>query len=261
MTALADVATLADLLERAERERAQIPALTASGTLDATAAYEVQRELARRRLARGERRVGMKVGLTSEVMQRALGIDEPDFGHLFAAMRIDDGGSVATSELLQPRIEAEIAVVLGSPLRGPGVTDRDVLDACAFVSPALEIIDSRIRDWKIALADTIADNGSSARFVLGSTRTDPHTLDLGAVAMSIAKNGAPAGSGTGRAVLGSGPFRAVAWLANTLATSGLILEADDVILPGALSAAIPVAPGDQINATFTGLGDVTVSFA
>ena len=251
---------LADALEAAERGRRQIDPLIAAGPFDAATAYAVQRETARRRIARGEKQVGMKVGLTSEAMQRMLGVDEPDFGHLFDSMRVADGGTFSIAELLQPRIEGEIAVVLKDALRGPGVTDNDVRDACDYVAPALEIIDSRIRDWRISLSDTIADNGSSARFVLGSARVSADALDLGAAAMTLEKNGAVVGSGLGSAVLGSGPFRAVAWLANTLASAGLVLEPGYIVLPGALSAAIPIAAGDTIRAEFAGLGAVSVSF-
>jgi 2-keto-4-pentenoate hydratase len=261
MNATVDVAALADALERAERERVQIAPLTASASFDGRTAYAIQRETARRRLARGETRVGMKVGLTSEPMQRMLDVDEPDYGHLFASMRVEHDAVVACAELLQPRVEAEIAILLGRELRGPGVTDEDVLAACDYVAPALEIIDSRIRDWKIALSDTIADNGSSARFVLGPQRVPPNELDLAAITMTFTKNGQTVGSGAGSAVLGSGPLRAVAWLANTLADAGLVLAAGDVVLPGALSAAIAAAPGDEFRATFAGLGDVAVSFS
>jgi len=261
MNATVDVAALADALERAERDRVQIAPLTASVSFDGRTAYAIQRETARRRVARGETRVGMKVGLTAEPMQRMLGIDEPDYGHLFAAMRVEHDGVIACAELLQPRIEAEIAIVLGRELRGPGVTDEDVLAGCDYVAPALEIVDSRIRDWKIALSDTIADNGSSARFVLGPERVTPGVLDLAAVTMTLSKNGEMVGSGAGSAVLGSGPLRAVAWLANALAGAGLVLAAGDIVLPGALSTAIVPAPGDVFRASFTGLGEVAVSFS
>jgi 2-keto-4-pentenoate hydratase len=261
VNATVDVAALADALERAERDRVQIAPLTASANFDGRTAYAIQRETARRRLARGETRAGMKVGLTSEVMQQMLNVHEPDYGHLFASMRVEHGAAVACAELLQPRVEAEIAIVLGRELRGPGVTDEDVLAACDYVAPALEIIDSRIRDWKIALSDTIADNGSSGRFVLGPQRVPPGDLDLAAVTMTFTKNGETVGSGAGSAVLGSGPLRAVAWLANTLADTGLVLAAGDVILPGSLSAAIIAAPGDAFLATFAGLGNVAVTFS
>ncbi|GAC1570804.1 MAG: 2-keto-4-pentenoate hydratase [Candidatus Elarobacter sp.] len=254
------IAELADALEKAEHDRRQIPPLTQAGAFDAEAAYSVQRETARRRVARGDVQVGMKVGLTSEAMQKVLGVDEPDFGHLFDTMRVADGGSCAIGELLQPRVEGEIAVVLRSELRGPNVSDDDVRAACEYVAPALEIIDSRIQDWKIGLSDTIADNGSSARFVLGSARVSAAALDASAVEMTLFKNGTPVGSGTGSAILGAGPFRAVAWLANTLANAGLVLKPGYIVLPGALSAAVPVTAGDEIVAEFTGLGPVRVSF-
>ncbi|HEY0613237.1 MAG TPA: fumarylacetoacetate hydrolase family protein [Candidatus Elarobacter sp.] len=261
MNETVDVTVLAAALEAAERDGVQIAPLIASVAFDARTAYAIQRETARRRIARGDARVGMKVGLTSEPMQRMLGVDEPDFGHLFASMRVEDGASFPIAELLQPRVEAEIAIVLKSELRGPGVTDADVLAACDYVAPALEIIDSRIRDWKISLSDTIADNGSSARFVIGAARVAPAGIDLPAIAMTFTKNGETIGTGLGSAVLGSGPLRAVAWLANTLADTGLVLAAGDVVLPGALSAAVPAAAGDTFRATFTaGLGDTTVSF-
>jgi 2-keto-4-pentenoate hydratase len=260
-TTSVSVEELAKRLADAEKNREQIAPLTAGGAFDPATAYAIQLHNANARKAAGEPLVGMKVGLTSQVMQKMLGVDEPDYGHLFEAMRVVDGGTVQTDALLQPRAEAEIAIVLKSALRGPNVTIDDVIAATAYVTASLEIIDSRIKDWKITLADTIADNGSSAMFVLGAGRTPVGAHDLAAIAMEMTKNGEPAGSGLGSAVLGTNPLDAVAWLANTLAEFGTGLEAGAVILPGALSGAIPVAPGDTVRAEFGPLGAVSVTFA
>jgi 2-keto-4-pentenoate hydratase len=158
-----------------------------------------------------------------------------------------------------PRVEPEIAFVLARELRGPGVTRQDVVVAADYVTPALEIIDTRIRNWKITLADTIADNASSARVVLGDRKTKPSTLDLAAVAMTLQKNGAVVEQGIGSAVLGH-PAEPVAWLANKLAEFGQTLAAGSLIIPGALCRAVDVGAGDSIIANFEGLGSVTVRF-
>src|SRR5471032_1701444 len=202
----------------------------------------------------------MKVGLTGKAMQKMLGVDQPDFGHLFASMRLADGDDCLLSELIQPRVEAEIGIILAKPLRGPGLTDLDVLAATEALVPTLEIVDSRILDWKIKFADTVADNGSSARFVVGTKRTPPTGIDTRTVGTVFEKNGELVGTGAGAAVLGASPFRAVAWLANTLAADGLELKAGDVIMPGALCAMVPVVRGDVASANFGVLGTVSVRF-
>lgn len=247
-------------LYRAELERRPIGPLTDSyPDLGLDEAYRIQLALIELKKANGAKVIGKKAGLTSRPMQRMMGVGEPDFGHLLDTMVVADGGTIRRDELIQPRVEAEIAFVLKSDLSGPGITMYDVLAATSFVAPALEIIDSRIEDWRIKIADTVADNASSGRLVLGSQRLSPRDLDLRLVGMVLERNGEVAATGAGAAVLGH-PAQAVAWLANKLAEFGFKLEAGELILPGALSAAMPVESGDMVTATFDRLGSVSVAF-
>lgn len=203
---------------------------------------------------------GHKVGLSSAAMQRQLGVDQPDFGHLTDGMFFLEAQPIDSSRFLAPKVEPEIAFVLGKPLAGPGVTVAEAMAAVAFVTPALEIIDSRIRDWKIKLVDTIADNASSGGVVLGSTATALTDVDIRLIGGVLQRNGELAGTGAGGAVLGS-PLNALVWLANVLGPRGVVLEAGHVVLPGSVMAAIPVAAGDVVTATFAGLGAVTATFS
>ena len=202
--------------------------------------------------------IGHKVGLTSAAMQQMLGIDQPDYGHLRDDMLYEGGAEVRAAGFIQPRAEPEIGFVLKTQLAGPGVTLEDAAEAVGAVVPALELIDSRIRDWKIGLLDTIADNASSGAFVLGD-RVEPKGLDLAGIDCSLSLRGDVVETGDGAAVLGN-PLAAVAWLANTLAGRGIALEAGHVVLPGACTRAIPVDVGDTVEAVFEGLGTVKVSF-
>jgi 2-oxopent-4-enoate hydratase len=255
-----DVQAFADELFAAERDRTQIEAFSSRAELTANDAYAIQLANVKRRTAAGEKVAGMKVGLTAKPMQKMLGVDQPDFGHLFASMRLGDGAECLLGELIQPRVEAEIGIILSRDLRGPGLTDLDVLAATEALVPTLEIVDSRILNWKIKFVDTVADNGSSARFVVGKKRTPPTGVDTRTVGTVFQKNGEVVGTGAGAAVLGANPYRAVAWLANTLAADGLELHAGDVIMPGALCAMVPVARGDVAGADFGVLGTVSVRF-
>jgi 2-keto-4-pentenoate hydratase len=203
---------------------------------------------------------GHKVGLTSAAMQRQLGVDQPDFGVLLDTMFLPEGAVADIGRFLQPKAEPEIAFVLGLPLRGPGVTAAEALAAVDVVLPALEIIDSRIADWKITLADTVADNASSGAVVLGSRPVKPDTLDLSLTGGLLYRNGRIAGTGAGGAVLGS-PVNALVWLANTLGPRGVTLEAGQVIMPGSVCAAIPFGPGDTVSAAFDRIGTVSVTFS
>jgi 2-keto-4-pentenoate hydratase len=219
-------------------------------------AYAVQQGQVRTWLAEGRTVAGRKVGLTSAAMQRQLGVAEPDFGHLFADMRYS--GAVGVSSFISPKVEPEIAFVLGAPLRGQ-VTAGEAAAAVDHVVPALEIIDSRVLDWRITLADTIADNASSGGFVLGEQRTSLSGIDLAEVGCVLTVDGFVAGTGTGAAVLGS-PINALVWLVNTLAARGEGLEAGDVVLPGSITAAVAVRAGSVAEASFEGLGSVSVEF-
>jgi 2-keto-4-pentenoate hydratase len=208
----------------------------------------------------GERVVGHKVGLTSAAMQAQLGVDEPDYGHLTDRMVHAADAPIASSLFLQPRIEPEVAFVLGRDLTGPGVTVATAAAAVELVLPALEIIDSRVRDWRITLLDTIADNASSGGIVLGTRAVRVTDVDLELSGCVLRRNGAVVGTGAGAAVLGS-PLVALAWLANTLGERGVPLEAGHVVLPGSITAAVPVTAGDTVTATFGGIGSVTASFS
>jgi 2-keto-4-pentenoate hydratase len=223
-------------------------------------AYAVQLAQVAERTAQGRTVRGHKVGLTSRAMQELLGVDEPDYGHLYDDFFHPEHEPIPTAPFLQPRIEPEIGFVLKASLQGPGVTVADALAAIDYVVPSLEIVDSRIKDWKITLLDTIADNASSGAAVLGATHTPVHAFDLALSECVLTRNGEVVGSGTGAAVLGS-PVNALVWLANTLGARGVALEAGHVILPGAVCAMVPVHPGDTFTATFSGLGSVTATFA
>ncbi|MEA2639248.1 MAG: 2-keto-4-pentenoate hydratase [Chloroflexota bacterium] len=251
----------ANSLYEAERTQRPIPPLTETYEgLSVDEAYRIQLALIDRKLREGAQVVGHKIGLTAVAMQQLLGVDQPDFGHILNTMMVQDGSAVARSELIYPRVEGEITFLLKQDLRGPGVTVARVLAATEYVMPSLEIVDSRVADWKIKLADTISDNASSCRMVVGGRCLKPDALDLRLVGMILEKNGEIVNSAAGAAVLGN-PAQAVAWLANTLAEFDVTLKAGEVILPGALTAAVTVQAGDSIRATFDHLGSVSVRFA
>lgn len=211
-------------------------------------------------LEQGRSIKGHKVGLTSAAMQRLLGVDQPDYGHLLDDFFYLEHEPIPMGRFLQPRIEPEVAFVLKRPLRGPGVTAHEAIAAVDFVLPALEIVDSRIEDWKIGLFDTIADNASSGAVVLGSTPTALSDVDLRLAGALMVQNGTVVGTGAGGAVLGS-PLGTLVWLANTVGARGVTLEEGQVVLPGSVCAMVPVAAGDTVTATFAGLGSVTARFA
>ncbi|OUM86335.1 2-keto-4-pentenoate hydratase [Parageobacillus thermoglucosidasius] len=223
-------------------------------------AYQVQLVTIQRKLEDGQRIVGKKIGLTSLAMQQLLGVDQPDYGHLLDSMVVENEGVIKFERVLQPKVEAEIAFVLKHDLIGPGVSSFDVLQATEHVLAAIEIVDSRIKDWKVMLQDTIADNASSGLFVLGNKPIAASDIDLAKVKMDLYKNGDFVNSGVGADVLGN-PANCVAWLANKLSEFGIALKAGEVILSGAFSAAVDAAPGDHFVARFTDLGEVSVSFS
>ncbi|NLJ55101.1 MAG: 2-keto-4-pentenoate hydratase [Intrasporangiaceae bacterium] len=227
--------------------------------MDLEDAYAIQLAQIERLLSEGRRVKGHKVGLTSAAMQKMLGVDEPDYGHLLDDFFYLEHQPIPVDRFLQPRIEPEMAFVLKKTLTGPGVTVHEAAAAVDFVLPALEIVDSRIRDWKIGLFDTIADNASSGAVVLGSTPTELTNVDLRLTGGVLHKNAEVVGTGAGGAVLGS-PINALVWLANTLGARGISLEAGHVVLPGAICGMVPVAGGDTVTATFAGLGSVTARF-
>lgn len=236
-----------------------VPPLTSTFSMSDADAYAIQLINVQVRLAAGATIVGHKIGLTSEAMQSMLGVSEPDYGHLFGDTVHATGGTLSVSAFLQPRVEIEIAFVLRDRLLGPGVTAGDVIRATEYVTPSLEVVDSRIADWKLTLADTVADNASCGAVVLGEERCEPGSLDLPAVAGSLWCNGELREEGLGAAVLGD-PALAVAWLANKLAEFGTALEPGQLVMPGSCTRMIPVAVGDRVRAQFLGLGDVEIDF-
>lgn len=254
-----EIQKYADMLYEAERDRAPIPPLTEQNSgLTVDDAYAIQMENVSRVTAMGHVVSGKKIGLTSPGIQQQLGVNEPDYGHLFAAMDCR-GGIVNASQLIRPKIEAELAFVLASDLTGGKVTVQDVLGATDYIVAAFEIVDSRVADWKIKLADTVADNASSGRYVLGEKRLFAGDADLAAVTMRLYKNGGQVGEGSGSAVLGN-PCAAVAWLANRLWDYGVPLKKGEVILSGAFSAAPAAQKGDVFRAEFSCFGSVAAEF-
>jgi 2-keto-4-pentenoate hydratase len=254
------IAALADRLAAATASRSPVPPLTAEHPdMSPADAYAIQQRIIGARLEAGERVVGWKLGLTSRAMQAQLGVDQPDYGPVLTGYVVAEGQPVPTSELIAPRAEAEIAVILGRDLRGPGVTALDALGATAGIAPAIEIIDSRIADWKIRLADTIADLASSARVAIGGPVVPIGGRDIRLIGCVLERDGDVVATGAGAAALGD-PAAAVAWAANTLGALGVTMEAGAIIMTGALHASIPVRPGDAFTATFDGLGSVSVRF-
>jgi 2-keto-4-pentenoate hydratase len=248
----------AELLYKAARTRTPVPPLTDSHPdMTVADAYAVQTALCERLLADGDRVVGYKLGLTSAPMQQMFGVDEPDYAPVLASGVVDDGGVVDCGRFIQPKAEAEIALVLDRPLTGPGVTALEAARAVAGATAAIEIVDSRIQDWKIKLPDTIADMASSGAVVLSSRLVPLEEVDVRLVGMMVSRNGQLAGTGAGAAALGN-PVRALSWLANTLAPYGVTLEAGRFVMTGALHAAFPAGPGDVVRAEFDRLGSVTV---
>jgi 2-keto-4-pentenoate hydratase len=250
----------ADALAEAERTRIPIDPLSSRwAAIDVVDAYEIQLANIADRLKAGALVRGHKVGLSSRAMQAMMAVDEPDYGHLLDDMFFFEGDAVPAGRYLYPRVEVEVGFVLGAPLSGPACTVADVLAATEFVCPAIEIIDSRIRDWKIGIADTIADNASSAGVVLGGRRTPLAGVDLRTIGAVLRRNGEIVQTGAAGAVLGN-PATAVAWLANTVHRFGVSLEAGHVVLPGSCTRAVDVRPGDVVRAEFDVLGPVSVRF-
>lgn len=216
-------------------------------------AYAIQQYLLARRLAAGERVVGKKIGVTSQAVMDMLGVFQPDFGWLTDGMAYNEGEPVPANRLIQPKAEGEIAFVLKQKLQGPGVSAAQVLAATEGVMACFEVVDSRIRDWQIQIADTVADNASCGAFVLGDRLVDPRSVDLGTCGMVLEKNGEIVATGAGAAALGH-PANAVAWLANTLGVHGIALEAGEVVLSGSLAAMVPVQAGDHLRLSIGGIG-------
>jgi 2-keto-4-pentenoate hydratase len=257
----AHVAEQAALLRQAHATRAAMaPIRGALPEATVEDAYAIQQANTEYWLGEGRTIVGAKIGLTSRAVQAQLGVDQPDFGTLFADMAVPDGEAVPANPLIQPKAEAEIAFVLK---RGPDparLTAAELLACVDHVLPAIEIVDSRIANWDIGIVDTVADNASSGLFVLGTTPVPLSALDLRLCGMVLEKNGDPVSFGAGAACLGN-PLHALAWLARTMAGVGRPLGPGDIVLSGALGPMVPVGPGDHVEARIEGLGTVRVGFA
>jgi 2-keto-4-pentenoate hydratase len=255
------ITRLADDLWQALTTRQPIEPLTEQvSDLVIDDAYAIQGSVMKRRIDGGARMIGRKVGLTSKPMQQLLGVQEPDYGVLLDDMFVEDGDLIDLSTLLQPRVEAELAFVMDRDLAGPGATTATALAAIGGVLPAIEIVDSRIADWRIKLVDTVADNASSGLLVVGGRMRKVDEVDLRLVGVAVYRNGELIDTGAGAAALGN-PARCVAWLANKLASFGDTLRAGDIVLPGAVHKMVPVTPGDVFRADFAHLGPVTARFS
>lgn len=255
-----DLAALA--IREARADRRPIGRVSEThGIAGLDAAYAVAEVNTRARLAQpGRRIVGFKIGLTSEAVQRQLGVDQPDFGLLFDDMEYLDGDTLPMAQLIQPKVEAEVAFIVGDDLVGEAPSWGEFLTALAYALPALEIVDSVIQDWKITLVDTVADNASSALYVLGRQPVALGAMDLGAVGMHMSVDGTVASVGAGAACLGH-PLRAAYWLARTMAGRGQPLRAGQVILSGALGPMVPLTAGQQVRAQIGALGSVACRLA
>ena len=252
---------LADELWEADRTAKPISPLTERyPSLVVEDAYAIQTINIDRRVADGQKIIGRKVGLTSAPMQKLLGVNEPDFGVLTDEMFVEDGDLISLNRLVQPRVEAELAFLMEHDLAGPGVTTAGALAAIAGALPAVEIVDSRVADWKIKLVDTVADNASSGLLVVGGRMRKVEDLDLRLLGVVVARHGEVIETGAGAAALGN-PARCVAWLANKLGSLGSGLKAGDIVLPGAVHKMVGVEPGDVFRADFAHLGGVTVRFS
>ncbi|GAA6756209.1 fumarylacetoacetate hydrolase family protein [Thermus thalpophilus] len=245
--------TFAEELERAWEERVPIEPLSERGLKGVEAAYRVQEAWNALRLAKGDRVVGHKIGLTSKAVQAQLGVDQPDFGHLWQSrfLGVGERAEVEASRFLQPRVEGELAFLIGKRLLGPHVTPQEVLAATEAVAFALEIVDSRIADWRIRIEDTIADNASFGAFFVGPWEKALLEEDLSTLGLVLYKNGEVVAQGIGAACLGH-PARAVAWLANALAAFGIALEPGEIVMSGAWAPVQAVQPGNLFTLVGTG---------
>jgi 2-oxopent-4-enoate/cis-2-oxohex-4-enoate hydratase len=233
-----------------------IPLTETDPALTLEAAYAISSQLFQKKLKeKNLKSVGRKIGLTSYAVQTQLGVTQPDFGYLTSDMIVDHDGVVPARGLIQARAEGEVAFILGKDLKGPGVTHDDVIRATDHVVASIEIIDSRVKDWKIKIQDTVADNASSALFVLGTRPRKLTEIDLRMAGMTLRRNGEIESTGVGAACL-EHPVHAVAWLANTLGALGDGLKAGDIVLSGAYGPVVPFLPGDEIEVEISGLGKV-----
>lgn len=259
----AAVASLATRLDTAWRTHTPIqPISETDGVTDVNTAYAIQTHWTNMRLERGEKIVGRKIGLTSKAIQQQLGVNEPDYGTLWQSSfyQAQNGKvNILAGDFLQPRIEGEVAFLIGKPLRGPNITLEGVLAATEACAMGIEIVASRIADWRIKLVDTIADNASYGGFTLGLWDKQMRQADLGALAMTIHHNGVPAAEGLGSAALGH-PATSTAWLANKLLEFGVSLEPGDIVISGGITKMLPVKAGDEFIFSLTSQPSLTVTF-
>lgn len=248
-----------ELYEALVARRSVAPLTSREPTITIADAYRIQRRMVQRRTDLGERVIGKKIGVTSVAVMNMLGVDQPDFGYMLDGMIHGDGAAIEAAGLIAPKAEGEIAFVLKKDLMGPGVSAAEVLAATEGVMACFEIVDSRITDWKIKIADTVADNASCGVFVLGDRMVDPRALDLRTCGMVLEKNGEVVVTGAGAATMGS-PVNAIVWLANTLGRLGIGLKAGEVILSGALGAMVPIKAGDNLRVAIGGIGGCAVRF-
>jgi 2-keto-4-pentenoate hydratase len=258
MVGITDIEGKAKALYEARRNRVAIAPFTDDDpTLGMADGYAVQSELVRMILADGDRIVGYKAGLTSKPMQTMLGVDQPDYGPVLGSTVYRDGDEISFSRFIQPKVEAEIVLILGEELRGPGATIDDARRAVSGAAASMEIVDSRFADWRIKLADTVADLASNGAVAISPTVVPLADVDVRLIGMVLTRNGALVDTGAGAAALGN-PLAVVAWLANTLAVDGIGLEPGHVIMTGALHAAVPMLPGEEYLAEFDRLGSVRI---
>ena len=251
---------IAELLRNSYHNKETVPPISQYiGDTDIATAYAIQDINTKHRVSDGARIIGKKIGLTSIAIQKQLGVDSPDYGVLFDDMEVLNGLSVSASDLMQPKAEAEIAFVLSEDLDHESITIIDLISCIDYALPAIEIVGSRIADWKIKLTDTIADNASASRIILGHTPKTLDEFDVVYCKMQLSKNGTIVSEGTGADCMGS-PLNATLWLAKKMLELGQPLQAGELIFSGALGPMTVVASGDHLNATFEGLGSVSVSF-
>ncbi|MEH6941305.1 2-keto-4-pentenoate hydratase [Bacillus sp. JJ722] len=248
---------IANYLVDAEIEKKEVLKVTAQMKPDLTVedAYRIQEEIVNMKLAEGKRIIGPKMGLTSQAKMQQMNVNEPIYGYVFDYMLVDNGGELVFDDLIHPKVEAELAFVIGEDIEGPGITGAQVLAKTEYVLPALEIIDSRYENFNFTLPDVIADNASTSRVVFGTALKKPDAFDLDLVGAALSINGVIKDLGAGAAVLGH-PANAIAMLANMLARKGGKVKKGDVILTGALTGAVMLAKGDVVTGRFDGLGEV-----
>lgn len=251
---------LSEMLYKAQKDRVPIEAVSEiDNEVTVEDAYDIQLINVKRSLEDGEIISGKKIGLTSKGMQELLGITEPDYGHLYSSTEVKNDGTIDMNTVIRPKVEGEVAFVLKEDLEGPGVTLEDVYKATDYVCASIEIVDSRIIDWKIKLVDTIADNGSSCLYVLGDKKVKLDNISLPDLEMTLYRNGNAVNTGTGKEVLGN-PAKSVVWLANKLCEYGVSLKKGEVILSGAFTASPEAFKGDVFECVFSKLGNVRIEF-